>query len=186
MDRLRARVPGSVEDPLADEIALGRRAGSDQVRLVGGARAAHRGPPPSRPRPGRCRARAGSEDPDRDTRRDSQPGTFEEGSHRWNVFSRSRDASGSADRCPRRPCPCLLLYAGTFRTTVLGDGGLLRRDGHRLARRPDRAQAWRDLATRLAARSDRRQVLVLAVLVMLIETESGRPGWSPRSWHASF
>jgi hypothetical protein len=24
------------------------------------------------------------------------------------------------------------------------------------------------------------------VLVMLIETESGRPGWSPRSWHASF
>ena len=37
MDRLGTRPLRGLDDPLADEVALGCRAGADQVRLVGGA-----------------------------------------------------------------------------------------------------------------------------------------------------
>ena len=189
MDRLRARLPGSVEDPLADEIALGRRAGADQVRLVGGAhvqRIAVRLRVDRDRR--RCRARAASGRSGSRSRRDSQP-ALSRREPCARVFSRSRDASGSADRRPRRVraprrAP---LRLGLPEQRVLGDGRLLRRDGHRLARRPDRAQARRDLAARLAARSDRRQG---ARPRGARDADRGRSlagaGWSPRSWRASF
>ena len=64
----------------------------------------------------------------------------------------------------------VLLFAVDFPTTTTGDGRLLRRDVDRLVRRPVARRSGQDLVVRLAARPGRRQVLVLATLVVLLDT----------------
>src|SRR5215204_1082019 len=74
------------------------------------------------------------------------------------VFSPSHEPSRSADRRARalRAARRAAVRLGAAEQRVLGDRALLRRYGHGLVRRPDRAAPRHDLVAGLAPRPDRR------------------------------
>ena len=178
MDRLRTRLPGSVEDPLADEIALGRRAGADQVRLVRGAHvqriAVRLGVDRDRDD---AEVAQGPEDPDRDLAAIRNQ-HFREGSHAGRILVEPMTLPDQLTVARAASVPVVvLLYAWDFpnneywataifcvaMATDWLDGRIARRRG-----------VTSQLGSLLDPIADK--VLVLAVLVMLIE-DGVWPAW---------
>ena len=156
MDRLGARAGSrrraASRRPGSSRPRCCRRGRAPRRRRARGARAGRRR---SRRRPTRCPGRAACGRCGERSLRDSRPGLW----RTHSVFSLrmsfadqltvARAARGAGRHRPvRDPVP---------RARLLGDGRVLRRDGDRLVRRPDRAAERAHVVARLAARPGGRQ-----------------------------
>ena len=165
------------------EVALGGRRRPDQVRLVGVRDVqGGRDPPRNRRRPSQGRARAACGR--RGSR--SRPGWRPAPCRTWAaaVFSPLDVPRRPVDR-RSRPIGAdrgRALRLGLPRSRVLGDRGLLCRDGDRLLRREARAAARTLVSARLAARPDRGQGARARDDGDARRARASCPrGWSPRS-----
>ena len=180
MDRLRAGAPSGLEQPLADEVALGRRPGADQVRLVGAPHVERvpvgLGVDPDAPDPELAKR---PEDPDRDLAAVCHQDFRErDGRHRPRILSEPMTLPDQLTVARAASVPLVvLLYAWEFPNNEAWATALFCvamatdwLDG-RIARRRGTTSPLGSLLDPIADK-----VLVLAVLVMLIE-DGVWPAW---------